>query len=78
MTKCEQLYQIRENLNAFRDGFLEKDPDGSDQVKIRFLKRWLDNLLYRSLHDLQNAFHKDASTIIQIILGLEEEPFRQL
>ncbi|KAL8943294.1 MAG: hypothetical protein Q9211_001041 [Gyalolechia sp. 1 TL-2023] len=77
LTKCKKLYQIYENLNAFRDGFFRGNPGHSDQVQIRYLTRWLNSLIYSGLHDSQNVYEADASALIRIILDREEEPFSQ-
>ncbi|KAL9634325.1 MAG: hypothetical protein Q9204_003043 [Flavoplaca sp. TL-2023a] len=77
ITKCGKIYQIHENLNAFRDGFFKEHPNRSDQLEVNSLKRWLDALLYRCLYDSEHVCEQDASTLVKIIVEREGTPFSQ-
>ncbi|KAL8974707.1 MAG: hypothetical protein Q9197_001076 [Variospora fuerteventurae] len=77
ITKCGKIYQIHENLNAFRDGFFKGHPNRSDQLQVNSLQRWLDTLLYGCLYNSEHVFEQDASTLVQIIAEREDAPFSQ-
>ncbi|KAL8754030.1 MAG: hypothetical protein Q9199_004627 [Rusavskia elegans] len=77
ITKCGKIYQIHENLNAFRDGFFNGHPNRSDQLQVNSLKRWLDTLLYRCLYNSEQICKQDASTLVKIIVEREGAPFSQ-
>ena len=78
MTKSEKLYEIHENLNAFRDGFFRGNPGRSNQLQVMHLRRWLDALTLSCLNGLEKVYVEDASTLVRIILEREKEPFSQL
>lgn len=77
ITKCGKIYQIHENLNAFRDGFFNGHPNRSDQLQVNSLKRWLDTLLYSCLYNSEQVCEQDASTLVKIIVEREGAPFSQ-
>lgn len=77
ITACGKIYQIHENLNAFRDGFFKEHPNRSDQLQVNSLQRWLDTLLYGCLYKSEHVYEQDASTLVQIIAEREDAPFSQ-
>ncbi|KAL8731000.1 MAG: hypothetical protein Q9166_003651 [cf. Caloplaca sp. 2 TL-2023] len=77
ITKCGKIYQIHENLNAFRDGFFKGHPNRSDQLQVNSLKRWLDTLLYSCLYNSEQVCEQDASTLVKVIVEREGAPFSQ-
>ncbi|KAL8764944.1 MAG: hypothetical protein Q9209_007808 [Squamulea sp. 1 TL-2023] len=77
ITKCGKIYQIHENVNAFRDGFFKGHPNRSDQLQVNSLKRWLDALLYSCLYNPEQICEQDASTLVKIIVEREGAPFSQ-
>ncbi|KAL8924487.1 MAG: hypothetical protein Q9172_002652 [Xanthocarpia lactea] len=77
ITRCGKIYKIHENLNAFRDGFFEGNPNRLDTLQGNNLKRWLDALLYSCLYDSKQVYEQDASTLVKIIVEREDAPFSQ-
>ncbi|KAL8991463.1 MAG: hypothetical protein Q9177_000135 [Variospora cf. flavescens] len=77
ITACGKIYQIHENLNAFRDGFFKEHPNRSDQLQVNSLQRWLDTLLYGCLYKSEHVYEQDGSTLVQIIAEREDAPFSQ-
>ncbi|KAL8861958.1 MAG: hypothetical protein Q9178_001828 [Gyalolechia marmorata] len=77
ITRCGKIYKIHENLNAFRDGFFEGNPNHLDTLQGNNLKRWLDALLYSCLYDSKQIYERDASTLVKIIVEREDAPFSQ-
>ena len=78
LTKSKKLHEIRENLSAFHDGFFEGNPGRSDPMEIRYIRRWLDTLMFKCLHGTQQVYAEDASALVGVILDCEKEPFSQL
>ncbi|KAL8907098.1 MAG: hypothetical protein Q9171_006003 [Xanthocarpia ochracea] len=77
ITRCGKIYKIHENLNAFRNGFFEGNPNRLDTLQGNNLKRWLDTLLYSCLYDSKQVCERDASTLVKIIVEREDAPFSQ-
>ncbi|KAI9691232.1 MAG: hypothetical protein M1822_008852 [Bathelium mastoideum] len=55
-------------------GFLKERKDAID---ARFLKKWIDNILFKSLRSLADAYPEDGWYLIEIILERSEDEFRQ-
>ncbi|KAI9890596.1 MAG: hypothetical protein M1814_003794 [Vezdaea aestivalis] len=78
LTKNGTLHQTHENLYSFYKGFHQGNSDRLDQIRIKYLQRWLSHLAYGCLSKSKQVYAEDAYSLVRIILEREEDPFSQL
>ncbi|KAI9892740.1 MAG: hypothetical protein M1814_001160 [Vezdaea aestivalis] len=77
MQKCPKLHTVYENVHQFYEGFCRSNPDRKDPHRIVYLQRWLDSVIYKSLHDITEFSIKDSVTLIEILKRTDDN-FRQV
>ncbi|KAG8526058.1 uncharacterized protein KY384_000820 [Bacidia gigantensis] len=77
LTKSGKLSQISKNIERFRLGYLRTDPAPLDELEKSRLRRWVDTVVFGCLHKIEDVHDEDATTLVDMIVGREEEPFSQ-
>ena len=63
------------NLESFFGGYSQHNPSYADRLQKQ---RWLDDLLYTSLSEIEDVYEEDALALVKTIMDRGDSGFRQL